>query len=304
MMKTGRRMMAVLAGLGVLLTCCMPVYAEQKPDAGATMQMTGVSVGREEIRSGREIRMSPMRLMFGARLIFPRYLRPRGDGAMVEKRYQSLSLTDSTGKKLAPAVFDMYRLIMPQKENDSLVVNIMGRGAELASPEAAWVRLKGEFRMVVELLGESPLYELPLRQGASVDVVLPLQAEENSEGDVALVGNELSGKLFLAKLEMSDDLKNGGKRLQVRLVLEVDSKGYDGHFRGMLIVNGEDEISLVEGDSIIASEGVWMQSISLRPAEKLKSLKIKASCRVNTKEEVIPVDVKVGLRGPIPDRKK
>ena len=99
-----------------------------------------------------------------------------GESSVVEN--QSLGRWAADGRELAPVEFQTAWLNENSRKGVSFTV-IEGTAANLPPAGCAWIRLKGCLRVPVARTLESPVYELPLRQGAAAFIPLPGIEEEN-----------------------------------------------------------------------------------------------------------------------------
>ena len=209
---------------------------------------------------------------------------------------QGLEVTDSTGRVLKPAVFD--RNNTSQMKGDHVAYLIMeGKGPELATPAAEWVRVKGTLRVPMANLKKSPAYELPLVKGAERHVPVPGMEETGGDADdVARAGDAPVCKLWLEDVTRTE---NGD--VQVEVSLEVEGVRFD--FDGFELVDDKGKSlnadSMGSSDSSGGSREKWGRYFFVRKAAEMKQLRVKLKYKVETEIVPVPVDIKVGLVGPL-----
>ena len=213
---------------------------------------------------------------------------------------QSLAVTDSTGCVLKPAVFDLNHAYQ-EKDNGAPYMFIEGKGPELASPGAEWIRVKGTLRVPMAQVKESPVYELPLVNGAELYVPVPVMEKTGDDaGDVAKAGDAPACKLGLEAVD-----RKAGDELAVKVSLRVDevSFGLDGF---ELVDDKGKTIDAERNGSYSFSEGSrkeWGRRFIFRKVAGMKPLRVKLKYKAEPEMVSVPVDIKVGLGGPVPEKK-
>ena len=264
--------------------------------ASVRAELCSMSISsREEWRNGAS-HETPMQLSFEAWLIAGQsssFGRQRG------MEDQSLEVTDSTGRVLEPAVFGLGYLFQ-QEGKDMSFAGIKGECVDLPSPGAEWVRLKGAFRVPVGKMGASPVYELPLKKGAKLDIPVPGENEAGEgDGDVADTNAARTCQLSLSELEWKTDQE---AELEVNLLVE-----------GMPFDFDEFELLDAEGKPLDASmygggggsgdnSRSWLSMYRVGNAKDMKVLRVRLKYRAGMDIETVPVDVTIGLGGPVPQK--
>lgn len=244
---------------------------------------------------------------------------------------QRLEMTDSTGRKLAPAVFRLGESpSCIRKEKDGMGIELRGAGEGLASSGAAWVRLTGRFLIPVATGRESGFHDVPLVVGTSIPLTLPVEHGGGvaAGGDVAVAGDSVAGELLVKQ----SGLLNQGKDHVVTLALSVEgsSSGVDKilsadggggvgggensfDFDGFLFFDeqgvplnvtdlGVDRKLLLDrnlrGPNAVRT--VWSHVVLLPGAGDRKKIKVRMKYRAGAEVVSVPVDVTLGLRGVMP----
>ena len=226
-------------------------------------------------------------------------------GRRCDLKEQSLEVTDSTGRTLAPAVFDLYHLSHWRGRGGNGVIGVDGKCLSLASPGAEWLRVRGTLRLPVAAMQESPVYELPLMERAELQFPVP-GAENTGEGerDVADAGEAPFCRL---KLQDVKELKKGV--IAVSVFLEVEGAPFD--LERFELVDGKGRIWENAGPEKRANlitwgsqekKQSWYQNFEIRNAEDVKSLRIRMKYRTGVKMVDVPVDDMIGLGGPVPQK--
>ena len=239
---------------------------------------------------------SPLQMSFHVRL---EAKGPAGFGDRASLEEQNLEVTDSTGRVLSPAVFDL-RCLSPETNNGVSRAVVGGKSSDLASPGAEWVRVKGTLRVPMVQMKESPVYELPLAKGSELHVPVP-GLEENGDvgGDLATAGNAPICKLWLKKMNRSED------QAHLEICLQVEGGRFD--FDGFELVDAEGKPLNVDstgsGSSYDSNNNrwEWQGDFTIRQAAEMQQLRVKV--RYKEGEDLVPVpvpvDVTVGLGGPV-----
>lgn len=262
---------------------------------------TSVSMEKDRVWINGGPQESPLRLKFGMNFSVK---EPLGFVRQYNEGIQYLAVTDSTGRKLAPAEFRLGAMY-PRRDRGTVQVTVKGNAGELPSPAACWVRLKGVFRVPVSRSMKSPVYELPLEEGAEMHVPLPggHDWEEVEGGDIVMSESVPTGRLFLKELSLSE--RNGKKMREVVLGLGVESFFDLDRFE---ILNEKGEVleteSRGEGSGMSSSSREWTKHLQFEEPGNLQKLRFLMIYRVSLEPVSVPVDVKLGMRGEIRDKKK
>ena len=274
-----------------------------KPEEKNPVKVVFVSVGMEKnsMWINGAPQESPLQLKFGVNFSVK---SPLGFGSRYNDGIQYLEATDSTGRKLAPAEFRMGSMD-PRSECGIVQATVNGVAGELPSPDASWVRLKGVFRVPVSRSVESPVYEFPLAEEAEEHVPLPgaNDREEAGGGDIVLSESVPTGRLFLK--ECSTFERNGKKMRKMILGLGVESSFDLDRFE---ILNEKDEVLETEsrggGSRMNSSYREWTRRLQFEEPENMQKLRFRMIYKVPVEPVSVPVDVKLGMRGEIREKKK
>lgn len=269
-----------------------------KGEMSATAELAGFLLGSDQIFSGA-VDQRQMTFFIEAKAKAPAVF-----GRSADLKEQSLEVTDSTGRMLAPAVFDLYQLNYWMDEKEPGIIGVGGRCLSLASPGAEWLRVRGTLRLPVAVMRESPVYELPLMERAELRFPIP-GAENIGEwgGDIA---DGRQAPSCCLKLEDVKELKKG--IMMVSVSLEVEGGPFD--LERFELVDGKGEILKNAGSEKSANVDTWgsqetqrwYQNFELRDAEDVKSLRVRLKYRTGMKMVNVPVDDRIGLGGPVPQK--
>lgn len=270
-----------------------------KGERPATAELAGFLLGSDEIFADAA---DQRQMVF---FIEAKTKAPAVFGRRCDLKEQSLEVTDSTGRTLAPAVFDLYHLSHWRGRGGNGVIGVDGKCLSLASPGAEWLRVRGTLRLPVAAMQESPVYELPLMERAELQFPVP-GAENTGEGewDVADAGEAPFCRL---KLQDVKELKKGV--IAVSVFLEVEGAPFD--LERFELVDGKGRIWENAGPEKRANlitwgsqekKQSWYQNFEIRNAEKVKSLRIRMKYRTGVKMVDVPVDDRIGLGGPVPQK--
>ena len=274
-----------------------------KPEEKYPVEIVFTSIGVEKnnMLANGATRESPLQLKFGvsfqARAPL-NFVNPYNSGI------QYLDATDSTGRKLAPAEFRMGGMSL-RNESGMAQAAVTGIAGELPSPQASWVRLKGTLRIPVCRSMKSHVYELPLEKEAEEHVLLPGTVEqgEAESGDIVLSEGIPTGRIFLR--ECSTFEKNGKKMRKMVLGLGVEIPFDLDHFE---ILNEKGDVLKTEsrggGSRMNSTYREWTKRLQFEEPEDLRKLRLRLDYKVPAEPVSIPVDVKLGMRGEIRDRKR
>ena len=152
--------------------------------------------------------------------------------------------------------------------------------------------MKGELKIPLARLQESPVYELAFQPGAQMDVLLPRgnTEEEAGNGDIVVGEDDSAGKLSLHECETFE--KEGKKMAQVKISLDLESLFELAEFQ---ILNDRNEVLETtcrwwEG----WAGGFFLSSYSKRvlefeAPEYIRKLRIRLLYRVRQKTVTVPV---------------
>ena len=262
---------------------------------------TYISLEKDRIWVNGQLQESSLHLEFVVNFTVK---EPWGFATQHNNRIQYLEATDSTGRKLAPVEFRIGSMY-PRSEHGMVRASVNGVAGELPSPAASWIRLKGVFRVPLSRSMKSLVYELPLEKGAEMNTPLPgNEGREDMGGeDIALPEHVPTGRFFLEECKSFE--KEGKKMIEVVVGLAVES-AFD--LESFEIVNEKEEPlktdSRGEGSSIGSSSQEWTKLLQFEAPDHLQKLRFRMVYKVPLEPVAVPVDVKVGMRGEIRDKKK
>lgn len=217
---------------------------------------------------------------------------------------QELTLTDSAGHPLSPVQFDMSWLSFRDTgEEGMLYTYVTGIASELPPEGTSWVRLQGTLRLPVARCMESPIYELPLKERAEMEVPLPVDDEGTVVAEDVVVGVEDTvGILSLTNLESVE--RYGKKALRVGLALQGTVPWELIRFELVDKDGNALTVYYVGGSSRSSSES-WEKEerYEVEPWEGMNQLRVKLIYKAGLKNVPVPVDMKIGLRGELPGDK-
>lgn len=174
-------------------------------------------------------------------------------------------------------------------------------GGEIPLPGVSWIRLQGVWRISLARTLKSRVYELPLSKGAEMDVPLPGNSEEGEDGvDVVSVQGPSAGKLVLEDYSTYEN--QDGKMARVMIGLKADSAFRLDSFE---ILNEKDEsLKAFPSGTNYSSDGddssaYWAKCFVFKEPEKLEKLRFRILYQIPHETVVVPVDVKLGMRGEI-----
>ena len=278
------------------------------PDAVVVQSVSGKESAVKAKLDGFDIKGDIMwrnvvREEFSPRLVFRVRFETKGTadfGFRPDLGEQTLKATDSTGRVLNSAVFSLSRM-RPQKDKGVSYTVVEGKGPELASPGAEWVRINGVLCVPMDELKECPVYELPLVKGAELHIPVPgMEESVVYVGDVATVKDAPTCKLWMKTVD-----RRAGGDLGVEISLQVEGVPFD--FSGFELVDDKGNPLDVVCYSLVDSGGgdrkEWRRSFIVRKAESMNRLRVKLKYKVETEIVPVPVDIKVGLGGPVPEKK-
>lgn len=241
----------------------------------------------------------PLQMSFGLELIIP-------SSCCVGKEadHQELALTDSLGHLLVPVRFNLEWLMTEGIPGTKLsLVRVGGIATELPSDGSSWLSMNGKLLIPLGVEKESPVHELPLKEGSQVDIPLPMEQEDRVvDEDIAEAKEEPSGILSLQKLEHVE--RDGKKMLCVRLSLRGT---VPCELERLELVNKDglllDLYRSISGSSSQSSSWRIWRIITFEPWEGMDQLRVKLIYKSGVKNVAVPVDMKIGLGGAIPPGK-
>ena len=235
----------------------------------------------------------PLQMFFDVRLEAKGAIRFGGRSDLME---QSLEMTDSTGKVLKPVVFDLSGLSQRKDRGVSYTV-AEGKSMELASPGAEWVRVKGTLRVPMAGVKKSPVYEMPLEQRAEQHVPVPGMEEAGDDaGDVATAGDAPTCRVWLEKV---DRKKN--RQVEIMICLQVEDVPFDFDDFELVDDKGKSLEPHSSGGFGSTSDELskWHRWLTIEKAADMKKLRFKLKYKTESNMVPVPVDVTVGLGGPV-----
>ena len=221
-----------------------------------------------------------------------------GESSVVEN--QSLGRWAADGRELAPVEFQTAWLNENSRKGVSFTV-IEGTAANLPPAGCAWIRLKGCLRVPVARTLESPVYELPLRQGAAAFIPLPGIEEENggNVNDVVEPCELPVGILYVKKCERVTE--DGKKQLMLSICLDANNAFRPEKFQ-LLDENGKVlEYQSLDNSEIDDESTTWTADFTFSPPEKMNADKCRVRLVYKTalKYVSVPVDARFGIGGEI-----
>lgn len=211
------------------------------------------------------------------------------------RQNQSLDVTDSTGRVLKPIMFRTGNVGMKNALGDNYTV-LDGTSRVFPSPGAEWIRMRGTFQVPMVRMKHGPVYELPFVEGAAREVPLPGMEEAGRNGngdDVATADASDICKLWLEKVRRND-------KGETEFNLGLDWGGHTFEFEGFELVDEKDAplAAAVSGNRFFSRS--WFQSFKIAKAGEMKKLRLRLLYPSDAELVPVPVDVKAGLSGPIP----
>ena len=229
---------------------------------------------------------------------------PWGFGNSSVAARQSVEMWDADGRELAPVEFYLGWLNQQKKEGVSFT-EIHGEAAHLPPAGCTRVRMKGGLRVPVVRLLESPVYELPLRRGASLLIPLPGREEVNAGiVDDVVKSNELPmGDLFIKKLEWKK--ADEKKRIALGICLDANNLFEPEEFQ-LLDEKGAVIAGISPNESDIDEKSrSWSADFTFSLLEKMDREKCRVRLIYKTAPEyvTVPVDAWFGMGGEIREEK-
>lgn len=272
-----------------------------KPPVTARLTSLTIGSGNEWQDGAEPVQMKfEMELLAKAPSVF-------GDGAEIKE--QSLSVTDSTGRVLSPAIFNLEWLDTGDHHGKGAApISIRGSSLEPASSGAEWLHLRGTLRVPLAILRESAVYELPLLEGAELQIPLPGMEDAGGNGsDVAAAGDAPSGRL---KLEEVQHMEEEGTRAESGIKVELSLTVKDFPFgldcfelvddqgvplkKAEFFGNGRSRSFDAQGRE---TERSWSQKFKIGCAADLKNLHVRLKYKADAETVEVPVDGRIGLGG-------
>lgn len=214
---------------------------------------------------------------------------------------QSLEVTDSTGRVLSPAMFDLTWLKSRNLEKGQAMISLCGTSPEPASPGAEWIRIRGTLHVPVGVKRESPVYELPLQKGAELQIPVPGMSGSGGGGhDVAA-----SGDVPVCRLKLEGVKEQGNGDLHAQVSLQVEGVPFD--LECFELVDGND-VPLKNIESVGTGRSFspkdqkssWNQDFKIGSIDGREKLRVRLKYKANMETVDVPVDCKIGLGGLLP----
>lgn len=296
-------MNCIRALLVAAMSLGMAAWGSGKPEEKNPVKAVFTSIGMEKdkVWANGQLQESAPQLKVVIKFLVK---EPLGFLRQYNGGIQYLEATDSSGKKLAPVEFEMDSLYQ-QSEKGTVQASVRGVAAELPSPDASWIRLKGVFRVPLSHSMQSPVYELPLAKGAEMHAPLPGSGDREEAGseDIVMSEDVPSGRLFL---EECRSFEMGGKKMiEVELGLAVESFFDLDCFE---ILNEKDEALKVDerggSSSMSSTSREWTKRLQFEAPESLQKLRFRMVYKVPQDPVAVPVDARVGMCGEITEKKK
>lgn len=286
---------AMVSGIGA--------WGSANPEEKNPVKVVVDSVGMAKERTwfNGKVQESPLQLRVTVNFTVK---EPLGFPSQYNGSIQYLEASDSSGRKLAPVKFTLGSM-NPRSEHGMVQTSANGIAGELPSPSASWIRLKGMFRVPLSRSMKSPVYELPLKKGAEMNTPLPGNDGREDMGDEDIVISEHvpTGRFFLEECKSFE--KEGKKMIEVALGLAVESVFDLENFE---ILNEKDDSLKTDsrggGSSWSSSSRKWTKHLQFEAPDHLQKLRFRMVYKVPLEPVAVPVDVKVGMRGEIRDKKK
>lgn len=291
-------------GIGACLLGCLPCRAagEVKAEEKVSIVFTEAGLVRNREDDGVE-----GFLQWRCRaVLFIREPWMLGSRSVAES--QSLGMRDEDGRELPPVEFYLRWLNRNKRKGVSFTY-INGKMARLPAACCAWMRMKGCLRIPVVRLLESPVYELPLRQGASCLVSWPGSEEVNAGNvsDVVESDKLPMGTLYVRKCEWKKE--SGENQLDLSIGLDANRLFDPETFQ---LLDGKGKVMEDEKPSNSDSDdqsGSWTADFTFSPPEKMDQGKCRVRLIYKTEPEyvTVPVDARFGIGGEIreaPEKRK
>ena len=213
---------------------------------------------------------------------------------------QSLEVTDSTGRVLSPAMFDLTWLKSRNLEKGQAMISLCGTSPEPASPGAEWIRIRGTLHVPVGVKRESPVYELPLQKGAELQIPVPGMSGSGGGGhDVAA-----SGDVPVCRLKLEGVKEQGNGDLHAQVSLQVEGVPFDLECFEVVDDKGfplKNAVSASGGASMgpLGQERFWHQRFKFKGGADTERLHVRLKYRADAETVAVPVDCTIGPGGPL-----
>ena len=229
-----------------------------------------------------------------------------GDQSFLES--QSLGIWDANGTELSSVEFHLGWL-NGRHEKGMCFAEIEGTASKLPPSGCSWFRMKGSLRIPLVRLLESPVYELPLKQGASSFIPLPGSEEMNGGNmdDVVELNDFPMGTLYVERCEWEEESEE--KQLVLKIGLDTNNLFCLEKFQ---ILDEKGKVLDYEspGSSSVDEESKsWTANFTFSPPEKMdvNRCRIRLIYRAELKYVSFPVDARFGIGGEIreePEKRK
>lgn len=225
---------------------------------------------------------------------------PWGVGERSFAEDQSLGMWDAEGRELSPVEFHTgWRSENHEKGVSS--TELAGVAAKLPPAGCTWFRLKGCLRIPVVRMLKSPVYELPLKQGASSLIPLPglEEADGRNVNDVVESNDLPVGELYVKKCEWTEG--DEGKTFVLGICLDANSLFQPEKFqlldeKGKVLDDANPDSSDIDEKS-----RSWTADFTFSLPEKMGTDKcrVRLIYRTTTEYVSVPVDARFGIGGEI-----
>lgn len=221
-----------------------------------------------------------------------------GNRSVAER--QSVKMCDMDGRELAAVEFYTGWLNGREQKGVSYV-EIQGTAACLPPAGCTQVRMKGRLRVPVVRMLKSPVYELPLRPGASS--LIPLPGSEEGyvrNADDVVKSNELPmGELYVGKCEWKKG--DGEKQLSLDICLDANHRFEPEKIE---LLDGKGEVMKYRRPNrsdIDEQSRSWSADFTFSSPEKMDTSKCRVRLIYKTVPEyvTVPVDARFGMGGEI-----
>ena len=221
-------------------------------------------------------------------------------GGGADMREQSLEVTDSTGRVLSPAMFDLTWLKSWNLEKGQAMISLCGTSPEPASPGAEWIRIRGTLHVPVGVKRESPVYELPLQKGAELQIPVPGMSDSGEEGDDVAA----AGDVPVCRLKLEGVKEQGNGDLHAQVSLQVEGVPFDLECFEVVDDKGlplKNAVSAGVGASMgpLGQERFWLQRFKFKGGADTERLHVRLKYRADAETVAVPVDCTIGPGGPL-----
>ncbi len=204
-------------------------------------------------------------------------------------RQQSLEVTDSTGHVLEPAVFDLARMSSRRTEKGTDLVFIRGEGPNRPFPEQNGCISRVLLRVPVAVVQDSPVYELPLRKKAELQIPVPGMSGSGGGGhDVAA-----SGDVPVCRLKLEGVKEQGNGDLHAQVSLQVEGVPFDLECFEVVDDKGfplKNAVSASGGASMgpLGQERFWHQRFKFKGGADTERLHVRLKYRADAETVACP----------------